>query len=66
MSQSGKTAPPAADPKSGRNPGYPETEPRDHGDAHYPKRRDEPDPDDGGLDREPETGPEPEPDDKKR
>ena len=59
MPQSGKSAPPAADPKPGRNPGYAETEPRDHGDAHYPKRRDKPNPDEGGLDRDAETGPEP-------
>jgi hypothetical protein len=59
MSKSGKSAPPAADPKPGRNPGYAETEPRDREDAHSPKRRDKPHPDDGGLDRKPETGPEP-------
>lgn len=59
MSKSGKTAPPASDPKSGRNPGYAETEPRDREDAHEPKRRRESHPDDGGLDREPESGPEP-------
>jgi len=57
MSKSGKTAPPASDPKPGRNPGYAETEPRDREDAHEPKRRKEPHPDDGGLDRK--TGPEP-------
>ena len=45
---SGKNAPPGADPKSGRNPGYAETEPRDRDDAHYPKRREKPNPDEGG------------------
>lgn len=59
MQQSGKTTPPASDPKSGRNPGYAETEPRDREDAHHPKRREKPNPDDGGLDREAESGPEP-------
>ncbi|HEY0505988.1 MAG TPA: hypothetical protein VGD42_21090 [Lysobacter sp.] len=59
MTKSGKTAPPAPDPKPGRNPGYPETRPRDRDDVHHPHPRRKPDPDEGGLDREPETGPEP-------
>jgi len=59
INASGKTAPPASDPKSGRNPGYAETEPRDREDAHEPKQRKKPHPDDGGLDREPESGPKP-------
>lgn len=59
MSNSGKTAPPSPDPKPGRNPGYPETEPRDHDDVRNPHPRRKPDPDEGGLGREPERGPEP-------
>ncbi|MDR0182684.1 hypothetical protein [Lysobacter arvi] len=59
MPVSGKTTPPASDPRSGRNPGYAETEPRDREDAHYPKRRDKPNPDEGAIDRDLETGPEP-------
>jgi len=59
MSKSGKSTPPAADPKPGRNPGYAETEPRDHEDADSPKPRGKPHPDEGGLDRDPEARPEP-------
>lgn len=57
MGKSGKTAPPAADPRPGRNPGYSETEPRDREDAQHPKRREKPHPDEGGLDRDVEEGP---------
>jgi hypothetical protein len=59
MARSGKTAPPAPDPRPGHNPGYSEPRPRDREDAHYPPRREKPNPDEGGMDREPETGPEP-------
>lgn len=49
-----KSAPPAPDPKPGRNPGYAEPQPRDREDAQRPakKRRN---PDEGGLGRDPES-----------
>jgi len=48
-----KTTPPAPDPRPGREPGYPEAEPRDREDARQPHPKKPPDPDDGGLDRDP-------------
>lgn len=48
----GKTSPPAADPRPGREPGYPEAEPRDGDEARQPYPKKPPNPDDGGLDRE--------------
>jgi len=50
-------APPAPDPKSGRNPGYPEPQPRDREDAHQRHPRKPPNPDEGGLEREPDPTP---------
>lgn len=57
MSKSGKSTPPAPDPKSGRNPGYAEPQPRDGGDARQPDPRKPPNPDVGGLDRNPVVTP---------
>jgi hypothetical protein len=48
-----KTAPPAPDPKSGRNPGYAEPQPRDRGDAQQAPEP-APEPEEGGLERDPE------------
>ena len=53
MGKSGKTTPPAADPRSGRNPGYAEPQPRDGNEARQPDPRKPPDPDAGGLGRKP-------------
>lgn len=53
MGKSGKTTPPAADPRSGHNPGYAEPQPRDGNDARQPDPRKPPDPDAGGLGRKP-------------
>ena len=53
MAKPGKTTPPAADPKPGRNPGYAEPQPRDGSDARQPDPRKPPDPDAGGLGRNP-------------
>jgi hypothetical protein len=59
MTRSGKTAPPAPDPKPGRNPGYAEPLPRDKEDAEQPHPRHMPDPDAGGLQRDPAPTPDP-------
>lgn len=57
-----RDAPPAADPRPGRNPGYDETQPRDTGDLPPPEQRRDargakdgrlPNPDIGGLTRDP-------------
>ena len=40
-----KPAPPSADPRPGRNPGYPEDQPADHGDAHAEGKPPQPTPD---------------------
>ena len=53
MGTSDKTAPPSPDPKSGRNPGYAEPQPRDGSDAKQPHPRKPPNPDSGGLGRKP-------------
>lgn len=44
--------------KPGQNPGYPEKNPTDKGDAQQPADTGEHNPDEGGLDREPENMPE--------
>lgn len=51
-----KRAPPAPDTRPGKNPGYPETEPRDKEDARqsHPRRR--PSPDAGGIRRKRDAG----------
>lgn len=50
-----KTAPPAPDPKPGRNPGYAEPQPRDREDAQTPAKRPRPaQPDERDLQRKPE------------
>jgi hypothetical protein len=54
-----KTAPPAPDPKPGRNPGYSEPQPRDGEDARQPHPRKPRNPDDGGLRRDPDEDPSP-------
>lgn len=41
----GKQAPPAADPRRGRNPGYPEDQPGDHDDADTEGKPPQPTPD---------------------
>ena len=53
------TAPPAADPRAGRNPGYAETRPRDGADVRHPAPRPQPTPDEPGMTREPDPGPDP-------
>lgn len=50
-----KTAPPAADPKAGRNPGYPESQPRDKDEAAQPALREPRNPDEDGMERGPDT-----------
>jgi len=48
-----KSAPPAADPRAGRNPGYAENLPRDHADAQQrPKQTPKPSPDEPGIERD--------------
>ncbi|MDQ3268863.1 MAG: hypothetical protein M3Q11_01490 [Pseudomonadota bacterium] len=50
-----KTAPPAPDPHSGKNPGYAESQPRDKRDVKIDNPRPQPNPDDGGVNRDPEV-----------
>ena len=52
-----KTTPPAADPRPGRNRGYPEPQPRDKEDAAQPTPRKPRNPDEGGMEREPDPAP---------
>lgn len=52
---SDRTTPPAADPKPGQNPGYPEPQPRDKGDAQQPAPRKPRNPDEGGMARDPDA-----------
>lgn len=59
MASPDKTAPPSPDPKSGRNPGYPEPQPRDPDDAQQPHPRKPANPDEGGLERKPDAGQDP-------
>jgi hypothetical protein len=47
-----KPAPPAADPRAGRNAGYAENNPRDHADAHAPAPKPRPNPDEPGIERD--------------
>ena len=54
-----KPAPPAADPRAGRNAGYAESNPRDHKDAHAPAPDPQPNPDEPGMDRDPNAQPDP-------
>lgn len=54
-----KTTPPAADPKSGRNPGYAETTPRDRRDVSRPAPTPKPNPDEPGMTRDPAANPDP-------
>lgn len=54
-----KTTPPAADPRSGRNPGYAETLPRDREDARRPAPPPAPSPDDPGIDYDADAPPDP-------
>ena len=53
-----RQTPPAADPRPGRNPGYPETRPRDRDDARQPHPDGE-EREDGGLGRSPGDDPDP-------
>jgi hypothetical protein len=48
-----KTAPPAAGPEPGQNPGYAENEPRDKDDARHSPAPPAEEPEEGGLEREP-------------
>lgn len=59
MQGSGKTAPPAADPKPGRNPGYAESHPRDHEDVRHPAPKPMPNPDDAGIAYDADAPPDP-------
>lgn len=52
-----KTTPPAADPRPGRNRGYPEPQPRDKDDAAQPAPKKPRNPDEGGMAREPDSTP---------
>lgn len=54
-----KTAPPAADPRSTRNPGYAENLPRDREDARQPAPTPVPNPDDPGIDYDADAPPDP-------
>ncbi len=56
MAKRDKSAPPAPDPKPGRNPGYAEPHPRDAEDARTPKKPPRPaQPDERDLQRDPEA-----------
>ena len=50
----GRKAPPDADPRAGRNPGYAEDLPRDRRDAHQPVEPAKPSPDEPGMRRDPD------------
>ena len=52
MADKKPTAPPAADPRAGRNPGYPETHPRDKADAQAPAPKPKGQPDEPGISRD--------------
>jgi hypothetical protein len=54
-----RTTPPAADPHSGRNPGYAETTPRDRRDVTRPAPAPAPSPDEPGITRDPDAGADP-------
>ena len=54
-----KSAPPAADPRSGRTPGYAENLPRDRKDARQPAPAPKPNPDDPGMDYDADAPPDP-------
>ena len=49
-----RDAPPAANPRPGRNPGYAEDKPRDRRDAHQPVEPAKPSPDEPGMRRDPD------------
>lgn len=55
----GRKAPPDADPRPGRNPGYAEDRPRDRRDAHQPVEPAKPSPDEPGMRRDPDSGADP-------
>jgi hypothetical protein len=57
MTKRDRTTPPAADPRSGRNPGYAETRPRDRGDVTRPAPEPAPSPDEPGMTRDPDPSP---------
>ena len=60
MPHSGKTAPPAADPRPGRNPGYAEDVPRDREDARRPAAKPVPStPDEPGMQYDADAPPDP-------
>lgn len=59
MSTPRKTTPPAADPRSGKNPGYAENLPRDGEDARQPAARPAPSPDDPGMEYDADAPPDP-------
>lgn len=50
----GRQAPPDADPRPGRNPGYAEDKPRDRRDARQPVEPGKPSPDEPGMQRDPD------------
>jgi hypothetical protein len=52
-----KRAPPAADPRRGKNPGYAENHPRDARDAHQPAIPSQPTPDEAGMGHDPDAQP---------
>lgn len=52
-----KTTPPTADPRSGRNPGYAETQPRDPADVRQPAPEPKPSPDAPGIDYDADAPP---------
>ena len=59
MAKTDNPAPPAADPRRGRNPGYAENQPRDRGDAQQPAAPSQPNPDEPGIRRDPDPPPDP-------
>ena len=59
MTKRDRTTPPAADPHSGRNPGYAETRPRDRRDVTQPAPKPAPSPDEPGMTRDPDPTPAP-------
>ena len=54
-----KQAPPAADPRAGRNPGYAENQPRDGGDVRIPVEKPRPNTDEPGIERDTDAQPDP-------
>ena len=57
MGKRDRSTPPAADPHSGRNPGYAENAPRDQRDVSQSTPKPAPNTDEPGMTRDPDPGP---------